>query len=386
MADRDPTDADVAERLSEEQVVAAVAIGAAEAAGVVEDKSVLVAAEAAAAGLTYVHDTDPGIRRRRAGKGFFYVGPDGRRVSDPDTLKRIRSLAIPPAYKDVWISPDPRGHIQATGRDDKGRKQYRYHPDWRAWRDGHKYGRMAAFGRALPKLRERVDRDLRKPGLHREKVLATVVRLLETTLIRVGNDEYARQNKSFGLTTLRKKHVDVHGMEVDFKLKGKSGVVHKTGLRDRRLARIVREIGDLPGQRLFKYVGDDGELHDVESADVNAYLREALEGDFTAKDFRTWAGTTHAARLLLEVSPPPATKTEAKRALVGAVKRVANRLGNTPSVCRSAYIHPKVLDAFSEGRLGEVFKDIDGDAAFESACLEFLEQAADAGGTERVAA
>jgi DNA topoisomerase-1 len=365
------------DRLTDEQVATAVAVGAAEAEGPVEDKSVLVAAEAAAAGLTYVHDTDPGIRRRKAGKGFFYVGPDGKRISDEPTLKRIRSLAIPPAYKDVWISADPRGHIQATGRDDKGRKQYRYHPDWRAWRDGHKYGRMAAFGRALPKLRERVDRDLKKPGLHRDKVLATVVRLLETTLIRVGNDEYAKTNKSFGLTTLRKKHVDVHGTEVDFKFKGKSGVLHRTHLRDRRLARIVREIGDLPGQRLFKYVDETGELHDVESADVNAYLREALEGDFTAKDFRTWAGTTSAAQLLLQIDPPPTTKAEVKKAVVGAVKRVAGRLGNTPAVCRSAYIHPKVLDAFSEGHLADVFKDIDNDEAFEAACLAFLEAAAE---------
>jgi DNA topoisomerase-1 len=273
------------EGLSEGELATAVAAGVAETDPDV-DKSALVAAEAAAAGLSYVHDTDPGIRRRRAGKGWSFIGPDGKAIRDKEAIARIRSLAIPPAYKDVWICPDPRGHIQATGRDEKGRKQYRYHADWATWRAGHKYGRMAAFGAALPKLRGRVERDLKKPGLHRDKVLATVVKLLETTLIRVGNEDYVKQNKSFGLTTLRKRHVDAEGGSVDFKFKGKSGVLHDTHLQDRRLARIVREIQDLPGQRLFKYIGEDGQLHAVESADVNAYLREALEGDFSAKDFR----------------------------------------------------------------------------------------------------
>jgi len=361
--------------LTADELEGAVAAGLAET-DPETDKSALIAAEAAAAGLNYVHDTDPGIRRRRAGKGWSFIGPDGKAIRDKETIARIRSLAIPPAYKDVWICADPRGHIQATGRDEKGRKQYRYHADWATWRAGHKYGRMAAFGAALPKLRERVDRDLKKPGLHRDKVLATVVRLLETTLIRVGNDEYAKQNKSFGLTTLRKRHVDVHGTEVDFKFKGKSGVLHDTHLRDRRLARIVREIQDLPGQRLFKYVGEDGQLHAVESADVNAYLREALEGDFSAKDFRTWAGTLTATQGLLSIDPPPANKTEAKKALVNCVKSVARRLGNTPAVCRSAYIHPKVLEAFNEGHLAEAFAGIDGEAAFEAAALKFLSETA----------
>jgi DNA topoisomerase-1 len=230
---------------------------------------------------------------------------------------------------------------------------------------------MAAFGAALPKLRERVDRDLKKPGLHRDKVLATVVKLLETTLIRVGNEDYVKQNKSFGLTTLRKRHVDVNGTEVDFKFKGKSGVLHDTHLRDRRLARIVREIQDLPGQRLFKFVGEDGQLHPVESADVNAYLREALEGDFTAKDFRTWAGTLAAAQALSS-EPAPATKSEAKKTLMRCVKSVARRLGNTPAVCRACYIHPRVLDAYAEGQLGEAFSGADERGGFELTCLEFL--------------
>jgi DNA topoisomerase-1 len=235
---------------------------------------------------------------------------------------------------------------------------------------------MAAFGAALPKLRGRVERDLKKPGLHRDKVLATVVKLLETTLIRVGNEDYVKQNKSFGLTTLRKRHVDAEGGSVDFKFKGKSGVLHDTHLQDRRLARIVREIQDLPGQRLFKYIGEDGQLHAVESADVNAYLREALEGDFSAKDFRTWAGTLTATQGLLSIDPQPTTKTETKRALVSTIKSVARRLGNTPAVCRSAYIHPKVLEAFNEGHLAEAFAGIDGEEAFETAALRFLSEAA----------
>lgn len=343
-----------------------------------------VVAEAEARGLSYVSDSDPGIRRRRAGKGFSYVGPDGKVVRDPDTLKRIRSLAIPPAYTDVWICADPDGHIQATGRDVKGRKQYRYHTGWRSWRDSHKYGRLAAFGHALPKLRERVDADLKKPGLPRDKVLATVVRLLETTLIRVGNDEYAKANKSFGLTTLRKKHADVQGTELAFKFRGKSGVQHETHLRDRRLAKIVREVQELRGQRLFQYVDEDGKLQPIESSDVNAYLREALDGDFTAKDFRTWAGTMAAARALLD-EPAPTTKTEAKKTLVRCIQGVARRLGNTPAVCRACYVHPKVLDAYETGKLKEALARGDEEQAFETVCLAFLE-ADEPGGPEVLAA
>jgi DNA topoisomerase-1 len=336
------------------------------------DKQEAVVAEAEAAGLTYVSDTEPGIRRRRAGKGFSYRDADGKAIKDPATLARIKALAIPPAYHEVWICPDPNGHIQATGRDEKGRKQYRYHTRWREYRDGHKYGRMAAFGRALPRLRERVEVDLRKQGLNRDKVLATVVRLLERTLIRVGNDEYAKTNKSFGLTTLRKRHIDVSGTDVGFKFRGKSGVLHETHLRDRRLANIVRQVQDLPGQRLFKYVDAEGQLQNVESADVNAYLREALGGDFTAKDFRTWAGTVAAARALL-TEPVPESQTAAKKALTRCVQGVSRRLGNTPAVCRSSYIHPKVMESFSAGALGEAFKDAETDEAFEAACLVFLD-------------
>lgn len=336
------------------------------------EKTEAVVAEAEAAGLAYVSDLDPGIRRRKSGKGFSYWLPDGKPLKDKAEIARIKSLAIPPAYTEVWICPDPDGHIQATGRDDKGRKQYRYHAKWREWRDGHKYARMAAFGRALPKLRARVEADLRKPGLHRDKVLATVVRLLERTLIRVGNDEYAKQNKSYGLTTLRKKHIAVEGTEVGFRFKGKSGVLHETHLRDRRLAKIVKDVQELPGQRLFKYVDAEGETHDVESADVNAYLREALEGDFTAKDFRTWAGTVAAARALIE-EPVPESATAAKKALAACVKGVARRLGNTPAVCRSSYIHPKVMESFAAGALGDAFRDADEPEAFEAACLAFLE-------------
>jgi DNA topoisomerase-1 len=253
---------------------------------------------ARAAGLTYVNDHDPGIRRTPSGKGFTYHQPSGAAIHDEATLGRIRALAIPPAYIDVWICPDPDGHIQATGRDARGRKQYRYHAQWRAHQDEDKYDRMAAFGRALPRLRQTVEADLARHGLPREKVLAAVVRLLELTLIRVGNDEYARKNKSFGLTTLRKRHVDVHGSGVMFEFRGKSGKDHRTGIQDRRLANVVKACQELRGQRLFQYRGDDGHLHAVSSDDVNTYMHDDTGEHFTAKDFRTWAGTLLAAQLL----------------------------------------------------------------------------------------
>jgi len=323
------------------------------------------------AGLVYVTDQDPGLRRRRSGRGFVYLDPQGRAVRDPPTLQRIRKLAIPPAYTDVWICPDPNGHIQATGRDARGRKQYRYHDRWRSVRDETKYARMAAFGRSLPAIRDRVDADLRRPGLPKEKVLAAVVRLLELTLIRVGNAEYARANKSFGLTTLRHRHVRFEGAQVRFQFKGKSGVVHSTGVRDRRLAGIVRRCQDIPGQRLFQYLDEDGERHAVGSADVNAYLREITGEGFTAKDFRTWAGTLMAAKALA-LQPPPATEREAKQAVVECVKATAGLLGNTPAVCRAAYIHPEVLTAFTAQRLPKVFADCEGEAC-EAAVLAFLD-------------
>ena len=326
---------------------------------------------AEAAGLVYVHEDDPGIRREKAGTGFDYYYPNGRPVKDPAVIDRIRHLAIPPAYKDVWISTEPNGHIQATGRDERGRKQYRYHEHWREARDETKYARMAAFGRALPNLRAQVDADLKKRGLPREKVVATVVRLLESTLIRVGNDQYAKENKSFGLTTMRHRHVHFHGSEVEFEFKGKSGVKHKTGVQDRRLARIVKSIQELPGQRLFQYLDDEGHRHAVDSHDVNAYLHAVTGEQFTAKDFRTWAGTVAAAKALA-MQPPPSSQREAKQAVTLCVKATAGLLGNTPAVCRSAYIHPGVLKAFSEQRLPPGFAEMEGED-YEAAVLDFLD-------------
>jgi DNA topoisomerase-1 len=305
-------------------------------------------ASARLAGLRYVSEALPGFRRRRAGRGFVYLDAEGRRVRDPETLRRIRALVIPPAWRDVWISSAPTGHIQAVGRDARGRKQYRYHARWRAVRDETKYTRMLAFARALPRIRARVAEDLARPGLPREKVLATVVRLLETTLIRVGNEEYARANKSFGLTTLRARHVDVAGSEICFEFRGKGGKPHAVGVRDPRLARIVRRLQDLPGQELFQYLDDNGVRRTIDSADVNAYLNEIAGEEFTAKDFRTWAGTVLAALALAEVRGFE-TAREARRNVVRAIERVAARLGNTPAICRKSYVHPEVLGAYLDG-------------------------------------
>ncbi len=302
------------------------------------------------AGLRYVGDHQPGIHRRRAGKAFRYLKPDGRPVTDEQTLARIRRLAIPPAWTRVWICPHADGHIQAIGRDAKGRKQYRYHPRWRSVRDSTKYEKMLAFAAALPKIRERVDADLTRPGLPREKVLATVVRLLELTHIRVGNEEYARQNGSYGLTTMRNEHARVHGSAVRFVFRGKSGKEHAIDVRDRYLARIVKRCQDLPGEELFQYVDEDGENRSIESGDVNDYLREISGEEFTAKDFRTWAGTLLAARALAECEPSRGVR-QSKRNLVAAIKSVAERLGNTPAVCKKCYVHPAVIDAYLGGRL-----------------------------------
>ncbi len=311
---------------------------------------------ARAAGLHYVSDDRPGLTRKRRGKGFAYYGPDGRRVTDEDTLARIRRLAIPPAYTDVWICLDPRGHVQATARDARGRKQYRYHPHWREVRDTVKYDRMLAFADVLPRIRERCDRDLERPGLPREKVLATVVQLLEQTRIRVGNEEYVKQNRSFGLTTLRNQHVRVQGPEVRFAFRGKSGKRHEVRVRDRRLARVVRRCLDIPGQELFQYVDHEGSTHTIDSGDVNAYIQEVAGDAFTAKDFRTWAGTVLAASELRRC-PPCRTKREGKRQLVRAIEEVSARLGNTPSVCRKSYVHPAVLEAYLESRIAQVACD-----------------------------
>ncbi|HJQ98709.1 MAG TPA: hypothetical protein VJ826_10385, partial [Candidatus Polarisedimenticolaceae bacterium] len=288
-------------------------------------------ASAKSAGLRYVSDTAPGIRRKRSGKGFKYVDADGKTVRDKETLKRIKAIVIPPAWTGVWISPSPNGHIQASGRDVKGRKQHRYHPRWREVRDEDKYERMIAFGEALPKLRKKVDEDLGQRGLPRTKVLATVVRLLELTLIRVGNEEYARANESYGLTTLRDKHVQVEGTKLKFRFKGKSGKLHEVEVADRRLAAVIKRCKSLPGQELFQYVDDEGNPQSIDSGDVNEYLRETMGEEFTAKDFRTWSGTILAAETLREKIEED---VDAKSRVVHAIKRVAKRLGNTPATCR----------------------------------------------------
>ncbi|HWE98956.1 MAG TPA: DNA topoisomerase IB [Caulobacteraceae bacterium] len=301
-------------------------------------------------GLAYVHDHDPGLKRASSPRGLEVVDADGKPVRDGATLERVRRLAIPPAWTEVWICPDPNGHIQAVGRDAKGRKQYRYHAGWRACRDEAKYESLLAFGQALPRLRERVEADLGHRGLPREKVLAAVVRLLELTLIRIGNDEYAKQNKSFGLTTLRKRHVALKGAGAVFEFRGKSGVMHKTGFHDARLARILRSCEHLPGQRLFQYVDHDGARHAIGSHDVNAYIRETIGEHFSAKTFRTWMGTLLAARALA-MQPVPDNASQAKKAIVLAVKAVSGMLRNTPAVCRACYIHPLVFETFEKGEL-----------------------------------
>jgi DNA topoisomerase-1 len=304
------------------------------------------------AGLVYVTDRRPGITRERAGRGFRYTGPDGGRVLDRATLQRIKALVIPPAWTEVWISPDPRGHLQATGRDERGRKQYLYHDRWREVRDETKYARMTAFGRALPRMRERVAHDLALPELPRDKVLATVVSLLEMTLIRVGNEQYARSNRSFGLTTMRNRHVKVDGSKLRFKFKGKSGKTHCISIKDRRLAAIVKRCQELPGQELFEYVDDEGVRRTIDSSDVNEYLKEISGEDFTSKDFRTWAGTVLAAQTLREMAPVNArSKTQARRNVAQAVKYVSERLGNTPAVCRKSYINPMVIESYLDGSL-----------------------------------
>jgi DNA topoisomerase-1 len=314
-------------------------------------------AVARASGLRYSSDDRPGLTRHRAGKGFSYRDIDGKVVRDPDTLERIRKIVIPPAWTDVWICPWPNGHIQATGRDARGRKQYRYHERWREERGAENFARMIAFAKALPKIRRRAERDLAKRGLPREKVLGVVVRLLELTLIRVGNDEYARLNRSFGLTTMRDRHARINGSSVKFRFRGKGGLMHEVGLRDRRLASVVRRCQELPGQELFQYLDADGETRDVTSDDVNDYIREASGGDFTAKDFRTWAGTLLAYRALRALQPQDHGGA-AKKNVVQAMRLTAERLGNTPAVARGSYVHPAVLDAYLEGSLGGALVDV----------------------------
>jgi len=301
------------------------------------------------AGLNYVTDGVAGIRRRRAGRGWVYFAPDGSQVTDPQVRKRIGSLVIPPAWTDVWICPDPTGHIQATARDARGRKQYRYHPLYRDSRDQSKFRRVLEFSEILPAIRERIERDLRAGDLSRRQILATVVRLLDKTLIRVGNDEYARENRSFGLTTLRRRHVQIDGSKLQFSFRGKSGVQHDVAITDRRLARVVQQCQDLPGQELFQYLDGRGRRQSVSSDDVNEYLRYISGRDITAKDFRTWAGTMLAAKELWSMGPAPSER-QTKRNVVSAIDVVAERLGNTRAVCRKYYIHPALLDAYSNGR------------------------------------
>lgn len=322
------------------------------------------------AGLTFSNDERPGLRRTPSGDGFHYHDANGKRIRDAKALDRIRALAIPPAWTDVWICPRATGHIQATGRDVKGRKQYRYHDGWSRHASESKFERLPAFARALPKLRARVEADLNRRGVSQDKVLATAVRLLELTLIRVGNARYAKQNRSYGLTTLNKRHLDLEGTALTFAFKGKSGVEHQVRLRDRRLATVVRSLRDLPGQQLFKYRDADGDLCAITSDDVNAYIREAMGNGFSAKDFRTWAGTVSAARALREAEPPT-SPTDARRRITACVKAVAGLLGNTPTVCRSSYVHPAVFELYESGRLGEVLPGPEA-ATFERALARAL--------------
>ena len=351
-------------------------------------------AAARAGGLRYVSDIEPGISRIRRGSGFSYRDADGKPVRDDATLRRIKALAIPPAWQDVWISPSVRGHIQATGRDTRARKQYRYHALWRQTRDEAKFGRALAFGRALPRLRRRVTRDLAAPGLARDKVLALVVRLLEATLLRVGNEEYARTNRSFGLTTLRNRHADVRGETVRLSFRGKSGKSVEVGLRDGRVARVVRRLQELPGQRLFQYRTDDDTVAAIDSGDVNDYLRETMGTDFSAKDFRTWAGTVLAAKALLDEvggaadadGAEGAEKSTPERRVVRAIEQVAQTLGNTPAVCRNCYVHPQIVDAYLDGSLGRaVSPSKRGLRAEERLVLAVLGRRARGGGKKPVA-
>ncbi|PYK36943.1 MAG: DNA topoisomerase I [Verrucomicrobia bacterium] len=333
------------------------------------------------AGLRYVSDDQLGFSRRRKGEEFEYFDAKGKPIDDEQRLLRIKRLAIPPAWTDVWICPSPNGHIQATGRDARRRKQYRYHERWREIRDENKYDRLINFGKALPKIRRRLKKDLVLSGLPREKVLATIVQLLERSFIRVGNEEYARENKSFGLTTMQDRHVDVKGSKLRFRFRGKSGRQHEVDVTDRRIARIVSKLQDLPGQSLFQYLDDEGNVRDITSQDVNEYLREITDEDFTAKDFRTWAGTVLAA-IGLRAAGEFETKKQAKANIKNAIGAVAKVLGNTPAICRQCYIHPVVLEAYLNGnsvnglkaKTGETFegKGIDLGSA-QAAVLKLLQ-------------
>jgi DNA topoisomerase-1 len=340
------------------------------------------AESAKAAGLRYVSDTVPGIARKRTGKGFSYIDPDGKRIGQVNVLQRIKTLGIPPAWIMVWICPDPDGHLQADGRDARNRKQYRYHPRWRTIRDEIKYHRMIAFGHALPRIRAGLERDLALPELSRQKVLATVVSLLEVTLIRVGKEEYARQNGSFGLTTMLCRHVKVSGASIRFRFRGKHGIQHRIDVNDERLALIVKQCQDLPGQELFQYLDADGACHTIDSADINRYLEQISGQAFTAKDFRTFVGTVLAACALREFEAFD-SQTQAKQNVMRAIELVAKRLGNTRTVCRKCYIHPAIIDAYLAGSLvhtlrqraeSELAQSLDELKPEEAAVLVFLQQ------------
>ncbi|MGK9143725.1 DNA topoisomerase IB [Xanthomonas euvesicatoria] len=356
--------------------LAAVASGAAVATAAVASAAAVAQAKATAraAGLTYVNDQQPGISRRKAGKSFSYRDADGQRIADADTLQRIRSLAIPPAYTDVWICAKPNGHLQATGRDARRRKQYRYHADWAQVRGEGKFERVIAFGTALPKLRRRLRRDLVLPGFPREKVLAIVVALLADTLVRVGNAEYARSNRSYGLTTLRNRHMEfLKGGRARLKFRGKSGQDHDIEVDDKQLVKLIRQCQQLPGQSLFQYRDDDGQLQPVDSGEVNDYLREAMGEDFTAKDFRTWGGTLAALQRLARLPLPERSSERAlKQVQNDVIREVADALGNTPSVCRKAYIDPCVFEGWRAGQLQAMATGVRGERQWETATLKFL--------------
>jgi DNA topoisomerase-1 len=329
--------------------------------------------DAEAAGLRYSADDQPGITRRRAGSGFGYRTPGGARLRDARQVARIRALVIPPAWQDVWICSDPRGHLQATGRDARGRKQYLYHPDWRSLRDGTKFGRMLEFGSSLPQLRDRIEHDLGLPGLPRERVLAAVVRLVDDTLMRVGNEQYRRANGSFGATTMRKQHAEVDGRRIAVEFKGKSGKLHHSEVTDARLARALQNLHDLPGRELFEYVDDDGGArHRIHSHDVNDYIREIGGEGSTVKDFRTWGASALCLRELAALDPP-ASQTAAARGIAAAVREVATVLGNTPTVCRASYLHPALLESYAAGELAPVeSRRLRGLDRWESGLMRFL--------------
>jgi DNA topoisomerase-1 len=307
------------------------------------------------AGLRYVSDDQPGYTRKKRGKGWAYFDTSGKEITDETRILRLNRLAIPPAYKDVWICPSPNGHLQATGIDDRGRKQYRYHERWRQVRDENKYEKMVVFGKALPKIRRRITRDLKKCGLPREKVLATVVELLEQTFMRIGNEEYVKENKSFGLTTLRNRHVDVKGAKLKFHFRGKRGIEHDIDVEDRRVAKVIKKLQELPGQEIFQYLDEQGETHNITSEDVNSYLHEITGEDFTAKDFRTWGGTVMAA-IALQAQEAFENKSQAKKNVKNAIAAVSKMLGNTPAICRKCYVHPAVLETYLDGSLIEGLK------------------------------